>query len=71
MKNNRELKSLSIITAVLVVCAIVFYVIGYVSFGDIENFDTFYLWIFIFICGFTIFAVLSLIVMGLNKRKKK
>lgn len=71
MKNNRELKTLGIITVILLVAAVVFYIIGYVSFGDIENFDKLYLWAFIFICGFAVFAVLSLIVLGFNKRKKK
>lgn len=71
MKNTRELKILSIVTAILLVAAIVFYIAGYISFGDIENFDTFYLWIFIFICGFAVFAILSLVLLAFNAWKKK
>lgn len=56
---NTELIKLLIITGILLVASIVLYVIGYFTYGDIVDFNTFYLATFIFVAGFAFFSLLS------------
>ncbi|MDY0178034.1 MAG: hypothetical protein RBR85_02190 [Bacilli bacterium] len=71
MKKNPELIKLLIINAILLLSVGVFYLIGFLHFGSITDFDPIYLWIFIFISGFAVFALLSLIVFLFNTYKRK